>query len=568
MTSVCQSIPATFKKSRNSLPNAPGQCFLQWTPKGTGGEWTTAPAPGEGYIRKGNVEIRQIQHDSFTVQDGPFRVRYPYFFVRQNDPNAEVYVYESRTAPAATEPIITASVGAGGGGTAATLLTRDPEIEQYVANQTARDARFEASLKAQPERRVKPYAQLNLSKVRDQAVQYEKRIKEMGLMGEEDTLSRTFENDMKRVKALAREYEAIIIHESRVRKAGMTVSEQILGKGRNSILSLKDMNVRRASRRPMLSHTFVPRPPPGFSSAASTLTTPEQIRALGHVETIEETFDGENPMHAAARDTIMYVRAQHTRSYRVQLVCFVALIASIMSVFMFGMLAMAFSNSVQPQQQEQQTEIVPFTPSNARAIAAAQGSFEVMTDFSTDLHGAILSDPNLWMKSDDEVLRTVRETWCPALQTVLGGLSVFERTRSGDDHDFYSMLATICLTDVSEEEAAQLARDITGGFNCVLYNQYEGSFGVTDRCPAPVFVQSAVDASNSMLGLSRFAGFDLKSAATNVGAILLTGAAGLIFSAVTGSSGPPLEFIQFGRRRNKNGKTSNKKKNGSRHARR
>ena len=311
--------------------------------------------------------------------------------------------------------------------------------------------------------------------------------------------------------------------------------------------------------------------------------SPQNVSALNHTDILMEGIIlGVNPMlfptskldetvraARSSRNTALQMSYNHTSSI-LQLICFAAIIAALSSVFVFGITAMAL---VRPRARLDSaiTNVQLPQATDARDFAAAEGSLALANEFALELDEAFNMQPKTWEMTDAEAVRVVQETWCPALQNVLWGLSSVEGALQDEENSFYMMLAKLCKEvqdgHVSEAQASDYTRNIQSGINCMLFNQYEGRFDVSEQCPAAPLVNSAVAVSNSMLGVSRAAGIDLKSAATNLGAILLTGAAGLLFSALTGGSGPPLEFIQFGRRRNKNGKIS-MKKNGSRHARR
>lgn len=309
------------------------------------------------------------------------------------------------------------------------------------------------------------------------------------------------------------------------------------------------------------------------------VSSPESLSALNLTDVgIEGVILGMNPMlfpmshidetgraARSSRNTALQMSYNHRGSSILQLICFVAIVACLSTVSVLGILALALA---QPQARLDGAIANVDLPQaiDARDFAAAEGSLSLANEFALELDEALNMQPHTWEMTDAEALHVVQETWCPALQSVLWGLSNVEAAAMHDEENsFYMMLAKLCREvqdgHVSEAEAAEYARNIQGGINCVLFNQYEGRFDVSEQCPAAPLANSAVAVSNSMLGVSQAAGFNVKAAATNLGAILLTGAAGLIFSAVTGGSGPPLEFIQFGRRRNKN---SNK----YRHARR
>jgi hypothetical protein len=316
------------------------------------------------------------------------------------------------------------------------------------------------------------------------------------------------------------------------------------------------------------------------------VSPPAAISALNHTDIgMEGVILGVNPMFAASnidetvraarssRNTALQMSYHHRNSSILQLICFAAIIAALSSVFVFGTMALAL---VQPRARLDSAIADVYLPlaADARDFAAAEGSLALANEFAVELDEALNMRPYSWEMTDTEAVHVVRETWCPALENVLWGLSTAEGALQNEDSSFYVMLAKLCKEvqdgHVSESQAADYTRNIQGGINCMLFNQYEGRFDASEQCPAAPLVNSAVSVSNSLLYLSQAAGVDLKSAATNLGAILLTGAAGLLFGAVTGGSGPPIEFIQFGRRRQtrtKNGKSSNRK-NKYRHSRR
>jgi hypothetical protein len=314
------------------------------------------------------------------------------------------------------------------------------------------------------------------------------------------------------------------------------------------------------------------------------VSSPVSLSALNYTDVgMEGVISGVNPMlfptshmdetvraARSSRNTALQMSYNHRGSSILQLICFVAIVACLSTVSVFGILALALT---QPQARLDAAiaNVVLPQAADARDFAAAEGSLSLANEFALELDEAFNMQPHTWEMNDAEALRVVQETWCPALQSVLWGLSSVEGAMQDEENSFYMMLAKLCREvqdgHVSEAEAAEYARNIQGGINCVLFNQYEGRFDVSEQCPAAPLANSAVAVSNSMLGVSQAAGFNVKAAATNLGAILLTGAAGFLLSAVTGGSGPPLDFIQFGRRRNKHGKSSNKK-NKYRNARR
>jgi len=507
MSGTCQTIAPTQKTDSNKLPRSYGPCYFVWKPTGPiGGEWTTQQTvPDSFYPLEDKMKVNMIDRNSHVVQHR-FTVKYPYFLVASEDPNhATVFKWFPNGPPSAAAPPV---------------VPAQPIV--------------------QPVQEPVTTSSTNLT----DTDLYRRRFQTVATQAARASRKVWTRENTEQVKELARAFEAKLRQQkAKEAKERMTVSERLLGNSgimysldKKRIVQLKDVQPTRSS---------VPRPPRGFSYAmSSTLTTPQQARALEVVDsvlsTLEEMNVVENPMHTRETcETILIVRSHHKRSYKVQLMCFVTMIASIVSVLLFGLVAMAFSNTT-----------ITTTLSDARSVAAAQGSLGLMNEYAMELDEVIQNDPNLWEKSDADVLQTMRETWCPALQNVLWGLSVFERESfGGSDKNFYSMLATICSSDVSEKEAANLARDISAGFNCVLYNQYEGAFGLRDACPAKAFVQSAVDASNHIVQAGELASVSKLDMAMSVGAMLLLSAGGLMFGVT-----PPLPNM-FGRQ----------KKNKSRH---
>ncbi len=327
---------------------------------------------------------------------------------------------------------------------------------------------------------------------------------------------------------------------------------------------------RRLSLKPRGEQSL---PPTGLMCVS-----PPSITALNHTDIgMEGIVLGVNPMFATSKieETVRAVRSsrntalqtgyRHRNSSILQLVCFAAIIAALSSAFVFGMMALAL---VQPRARLDGAIADVQLPevTDARDFAAAGGSLALANEFALELDEAFNMQPRTWEMTDVDAVRVVQETWCPALENVLWGLSNVEGALQDEDNSFYMMLAKLCkeIQDgrVSESQAAAYVRNIEGGINCMLFNQYEGRFDASEQCPAAPLVNSAVAVSNSLLHLSQAAGMDLTSAATHIGAILFAGAAGILFSAVTGGSAPPIDFQQFGRgRRRRTKKKKDSKRN-------